>query len=575
MNEGFWVVFQVLGGLAVFLLGMRIMTEGLRRATGERLRAVLERSTQSRLTGLGLGSLLGFLAHSSATTVMTVGFLNAGLLGLLQSLPVFYGANIGTTLSMQLIAFRLSDFAFVAITAGFFLHLGVRDERVRHGAWALLGFGLLFWGMAVMSDSLQPHRDTLAHFLSAVDGRSVTGFLYGLLTAALVTAVIQSSGAVIGICFALAAAGVFTSLEQVYPIILGAHIGTSVTAIVASVGGNRDARRGAMGNLTFNLGNVALGIIAAPFFLWLIPRWTDDLVHQIAHVHTSVMVVAAFLFLPFLRHKAKLLRRIIPVTPEEPRRSYLDYRIISQPENSLVSVLRELGRSLDLCRHSLAEVRAYMDKPSSQHLRVVHHNEITVNDLKEAIGIYIEALTRRYLSRRQRLMIQYLTHISTDVERVGDHVDSLATLTAERIQAREKGSLEEMLAMQRELTEHAIAITAQTAEQLAEGMEEFADPAKEILTACDRYVARSQPFQKKFNEQVAHHEVTAQDGLYFSEFCLGLDRLVRHCRRIAEELRQPFFGIKQKKFDRVELPLDSQQPPPKPKGKRGTKSENS
>jgi phosphate:Na+ symporter len=305
-QESLFLSFTILGGLALFLFGMQLMTEGLRLAAGERLRLIIYRGTGNRLAGLGLGTGLGFLMHSSATTVMTVGFINAGLLSLVHSLPVIMGANIGTTLSMQLISFRLTDYALMAVALGFLVSVAAPSSLVRNIGRSLLGFGLLFNGMDLMSGAIAPHGDLLLPWLSRLDGSTWSGMLLGTLLAWLFTAVVQSSGATIGMIFVLISAGVFTSLQQVYPIVLGAHLGTTTTALIAALGCGIEARRGAVANLLFNGFNVTLALLAAPLLIAAMEFSSDDVVRQTANLHTAIMVIAAVLLLPVTRPIAGL-----------------------------------------------------------------------------------------------------------------------------------------------------------------------------------------------------------------------------------------------------------------------------
>ncbi len=563
ISDGFFLTFLILGGLALFLLGMSLMTEGLRTAVGERLRELLRRGTCKPTAALGLGTLLGFLAHSSATTVMTVGFLNAGLLSLAQSLPVFFGANVGTTLSMQLISFRLTDYAYAAVALGFFIQLLVPAPAVKSCGRALMGFGLLFWGMATMSGAIEPHREFLAQYLSAVDGATWLGMFYGVLLATLVTLVIQSSGAVIGICFALASAGVFVSLEQVLPIVLGAHIGTSGTALVASIGASRDARRGAAGNLLFNLFNVALAIALAPVLLWGIPLLSSDLVHQIAHLHTAVMAIAAVVLMPFIPGYVRLLRRLIAVKTDEGRASNLDYELIPMPENALRASMRELGRSLDLCAENLRAVRCLLREFNSGSARHIRRNEATINELKDAVNAYIGDLVGRYLSRRQALLAQYLVHVSCDVERVGDHIDHLCDSIVAQQKRAEARYEDELCGFLEQSIDGALAVLDATSFSLNCDQPDYSVTAERILALRDTYAEHSARVRQSVDDKVARHEVTAIVGLFFSDFGLSLDRMVRHCRMIANEEKQPFFALKDAKLNIVEPSLKEKRLPKK------------
>jgi len=313
------LAFLVLGGLALFVFGMSVMTDGLRRAAGMHLRAVLHRSTRSRFAGLGLGTVLGALVHSSAATVMLVGFVNAGLMTFSQTVPAMLGANIGTTISMQIVSFKIGTYCYVAITIGFILQMAGRRERTRNIGRALLGFGLLFLGMNTMSDAIRPHRDSLVPLLAGVDGATPLGLLAGIALSTALTAIWQSSGATVGICFALVTAGVFTRFEQVFPIVLGAHIGTCTTALLGSFGTGIEARRCSVSHLLFNLFNVALAVAMRHTWFEYIPYLSSDLIRQTAHFHTGVMIAATVLVLPVPWLHTWITRHVLwsrkPATP--------------------------------------------------------------------------------------------------------------------------------------------------------------------------------------------------------------------------------------------------------------------
>ena len=192
--------------------------------------------TTRKLSGIGLGTLIATLVHSSATTVMVVGFINAGLMTLAQSIPVVLGANIGTTISMQAISFSLGKYALFAVTLGFITSMVAQNPKTRKIGLSVMGFGLLFLGMNLMSDAIKPYRDLLKPVMASISGETTRGLVLGILMSVLLTSIIQSSGATIGMAFALVQAGVLTSVEQTMPIILGAHIGTCATALLGSIG---------------------------------------------------------------------------------------------------------------------------------------------------------------------------------------------------------------------------------------------------------------------------------------------------------------------------------------------------
>lgn len=555
--------FTLLGGLALFLFGMQLMTDGLRMAAGDRLRVIIYRGTSNRLVGLGLGTGLGFLMHSSATTVMTVGFVNAGLLTLANSLPVFMGANVGTTLSMQLISFRLTDYALLAVAVGFLVSMAGPRPSLRHVGRGLLGFGLLFLGMDLMSGAIGPHRDALVPWLSHIDGATWSGMLLGTLVAWLLTAVIQSSGATIGMTFVLITAGAFTSLQQVYPIVLGAHLGTTTTALIAALGCGTEGRRGAVGNLLFNVFNVALALLAAPLFITAVEQTSGDLVRQTANLHTAIMMTAALVLLPFTSRLVGLLRTLLPARGPLAEPGQLDPQWLKLPENALVAVIRESRRSLDLLVHSLRQARTFVQQPDARAGPAsIRSTEQAVNEIRDATHDYLARLTERYLSRRQRLLAQYLSRITSDVERIGDYVMHLVTLTEQQRRTPQAEFDEETVAALLAMFDHAEVVLVATRDSMDLDVASFPAAAHAIEAARDAFSERSQALRQAVNDRVALHEVTAIAGIYFGNLTLSLDALVRHCRLIAREQQQPYFALKPAKLDRVEPPATVKHRPP-------------
>jgi phosphate:Na+ symporter len=554
-EQSFFLAFTILGGLALFLFGMQLMTDGLRLAAGDRLRVIIYRSTGNRVAGLGLGTALGFLMHSSATTVMAVGFINAGLLSLLHSIPVFMGANVGTTLSMQLISFKLTDYALVGVALGFLLMLAGPTPLLRNIGRSLLGFGLLFEGMALMSGAIQPHREALLPWLSHFDGATWSGMLLGTLLAWSFTAIVQSSGATIGMTFVLITAGVFTSLEQVYPIILGAHLGTTTTALIASLGCGIEGRRGAVANLLFNGFNVLLGLIAAPLFIAGMELTSSEVLRQTANLHTALMVVAAAILLPFTRQIERLLRAILRSRQPAAEPSFLDPRFITLPENALTAVIRESRRSLRLNSASLHAAGNFVAQPGELRApAVVASNESAVNEIRDATHDYLARLTERYLSRRQRLLAQYLSRIASDVERIGDHVEHLVTLTRQKRRMPNAEFDADTRSALLELFQRADKVLDATIESMDPDAAAFPGSAQAIERARDEFSEHSQRIRQAVNDRVARHEVSAIAGIFFGNLTLSLDALVRHCRLIAREQQQPYFALKPAKLDREEPP---------------------
>lgn len=547
----FFLVFSVLGGLAIFIFGMNVMTDGLRQAAGHRLRDILARTTSNRWLGLGLGSLLGLLIHSSGTSVMLVGFVNAGLMTLVQAIPVVLGANLGTTISMQAISFRLGDFAFFIITIGFIMRMAMPDAKYKQIGLAVLGFGLLFLGMNIMSDAIKPHRETLAPLLEGITADTYRGLFLGVLLATAITAIIQSSGATIGMAFALVQAGVFTSIEQTFPIVLGAHIGTCATAMLSSIGANIQARRCAFSHLLFNIYNVAFCILFRGFFLWLMPLTSSDVLRQTANLHTAAMLIPGLFLMPFTVQFGKLITKIIPSRKPEPQPSYLEEQWLEYPEKALEASILELQRVARICSRSLMlSAETVLFTHSRKTVAEIKMNERIVNEVKTSMKAYLSALTHRYLSKRQAILIQHIDRCMIDLERIGDHIDSMCDLSLRRQQIPDAIVDSESLDMLFDLYAKGLKIFRAVIESLNPELKSLQEQAEKILRLRDEYVQLSMNTKAAFTDKVAQRLITPIGGFYFSEYIAGLDRIVKHSKSIALAERQPQFWIKRKKLDR-------------------------
>jgi len=551
--------FSILGGLALFIFGMNLMSGGLRSFAGANLRRILARATRNRLNGMGLGTLVGFLVQSSAATVMVVGFINAGLMTLGQSVPVMLGANIGTTLSMQLISFKLTDYCFVAIAVGFLLKVSAPKARIKSAGKAMLGFGLLFLGMSTMSAAIAPHRDAFVPLFEHINGATPLGMLYGILLAAAITGIIQSSGAMIGMSFALIEAGVIADLSGVFPIIIGANIGTCVTALLGGIGTHIDARRSAISHLLFNIFSTILAALAAPLFYRWIPVIGGDLIHQAANANTIKMVITALLVLPFAPLHAALVRRLVPSRKTPPQPSYLDEALIPMPEQALHASMRELRRMVNLCRESLALDEQLLHTKNVRAIRTVEQNEKTIDAVKLAFHDYLTQITSRFLSRRQAILAQHLNRCMTEIERIGDHIKVLCRLN------RKTGRYSQhtfFIPCRNQLTglyAQINQILTNLSDSLDPEHENYEEMAKKILSARKNYMEKKDATKKLITERAGRDELPPLLGIYLNEYLLTFSKIARHCKAIAGAQQNPFFWLKQHKLDRAAKPYTEEQ----------------
>jgi phosphate:Na+ symporter len=552
-------VFSVAGGLALFIFGMHTMTAGLRGFAGANLRRILARATRNRLHGLGLGTLIGFLVQSSAATVMMVGFISAGLMTLSQSVPVMLGANIGTTLSMQLVSFKLADWCFAAIALGFLLKAAVPQPRIKAAGAALLGFGLLFLGMSTMSGAIAPYRETFIPVFEQIDGSSAGGMICGILLATGITAIIQSSGAVIGMTFALIEAGVITDLPGAFPIIVGANIGTCVTALIGSIGTHIDARRSAISHLLFNLFSTAAAALAAPLFYRWIPMLGSDPVHQAANANTVKMVVTALMVLPFAPLHAALVRRLVPSRKAPPQPTFLDDSLIPKPEQALHAVLRELRRMTEVCRASLAFDEQLLDEKDSRAVHAVFQNEKTVDAVKLAMTDYLMAITSRFLSHRQAVLAQHLDRCMTEIERIGDHLKVICRLNARLAPYRKHAFFIPCRDRLKELYVCINRLLGHLSDSLDPAHENYEETAAAILADRKKCMEKKESIKQLITEHVGRNKMPPRLGIYLNEYQMTFSKIARHCKTIAGEQKSPFFWLKQHKLNRAADPYTEEE----------------
>lgn len=360
MNTVLTSVFGIAGGLAMFLFGMTGMSEALQKAAGEKMKAVLSFLTRNRVMGALAGALVtAVLQSSSATTVMTIGFVSAGLMTLSQAISVIFGANIGTTMTAQLIAFQISDYIYPIIFAGFLIQFLSKKENVKNIGLVIFYFGLLFEGIEIMSSVMKPVANSpiFTELMGKVKDIPILGILLGLG----MTLIVQSSSATIAILQSFAAQagpdGVSSviGLAGAIPILLGDNIGTTITALLASIGQSRDARRTAIAHSVFNITGTMVFAFFIPqfaaFVRWISPKGPEISVisRQIANAHTTFNVVCTLVWVPLLPLMVKIVKGIIPDrqgAPARKRESALDIRVISQPAAALTLVCTEIRREL-------------------------------------------------------------------------------------------------------------------------------------------------------------------------------------------------------------------------------------
>jgi phosphate:Na+ symporter len=469
-------LLALFGGMALLLYGIQLVGEGFQRAAGGRLRYLLTHLTRNRFAAVLSGALVtAIIQSSSATTVMLIGFVSAGLIPFAQTMGVILGADIGTTFTVQLIAFRVTDYALLLVGAGFTVIFFGKRRVVKDLGTALLGFGLIFLGLKVMIDGMAPLRASglAQQILVTLAGTP----LAGILTAAVLTALVHSSAAVIGLAIALAAEGLLP-LKDAVAVVLGANIGTCATALMASVGARPDAKRVAAAHIAFKVLGVALVYpFVDPFTRWIAATAADP-GRQIANAHTVFNVGISALFLPFQSLAARLITTLVPEEEEGDnpfRTRYLDERALGQPALAVGQATREALRMADVVQGMFRDAIVVFRTNNRELLEDVERRDDQVDYLEREIKIFLTRLGREAMSADLSRREVALLSVVVNLENIGDIIDkNLMELARKKVyQARrfsEAGEAEivEFHAMIGKNLERAIAAFAASDRTLAQ-----------------------------------------------------------------------------------------------------------
>ncbi|MCF6466125.1 Na/Pi cotransporter family protein [Clostridium sp. Cult2] len=442
------IALPVLGGLGLFLYGMNLMGTGLQKAAGEKLKKLIEILTNNRFMGVIVGALVTVVIQSSsATTVMVIGFVNAGLMTLSQAVGVIMGANIGTTITAQLIAFKLTDFAPLAVAVGVGVWIATSRKKAKNLAEILIGFGILFIGMDMMGNGLKPlaGNPIFSNIMISLEDPFL-GILVGLG----LTTIVQSSSASIGLLQALASQGLI-GLNIAFPILFGDNIGTTTTALISSVGTNKTAKRAAVIHFLFNLVGtiIFMTILRSPIESIVLKISPNDIQRQIANAHTLFNLLNVAIQLPFARLLVKAAIKIIPGDVEEATEAglkYLDLRIIETPSIALGQVTKEVLRMGKIVEENLVVAAKAFRNKDEKMTQEVFSQEKVINRLERDIVEYLVELSNAPLTDEQHIQVNILINVVNDIERVGDHADNIAELAQvvvdERLQFSD-GAIEE------------------------------------------------------------------------------------------------------------------------------------
>lgn len=529
------MIIGLLGGLALFLYGMTSMSEGLKNAAGAKMQNILSKVTSIPVLGILVGTLVTLVIQSSsATTVMVVSFVNAGLMTLKQAISVILGANIGTTITAQLIAFNLSDYFFIFIIVGFFMGFLSKNSVVKYIGQFSLGFGILLMGLSFMSSSMEPLKDspTFMHLILEYGDITIIGFVIGML----LTMILQSSSATIGILIALSFNNLMP-LETAIAVVLGLNVGTCATTLLASIGTTIGAKRAAVAHLIFNVSGAVLCMLILPWFTQFIEiiTPTHSLAVQIANAHTIFNIANTVIFYPLIGTLANLVTRLLPdKTPPKPSvTKYIDPRVLETPAMAINLTKEEMHNLGQItCDNLELAMNAFISMDTKYTKKIIETEE-NIDIITKEIIEYLAKITRRELTPEQAQDYNLLLHAVSDIERVGDHSENIAELLNNGMENGIKMSDTAV----NELAEMAELVVSTFRIAIEAFEEKDLHKAQMVMTMEDKIDYMEKALRQKHIDRLSEGRCQPLAGIIFLDVNNTLERIGDHATNIAKVVR--------------------------------------
>ena len=537
--------FSLLGGLALFLYGMQMMSNGLEAAAGNKMKQILEKLTANRFLGVLVGAgITAVIQSSSATTVMVVGFVNSGMMTLRQAVWIIMGANIGTTITGQLIALDVSAIAPLLAFLGVALVVFVKKQKVHHYGLILAGLGILFVGMDMMSTSMMPLRDSEA-FVALMT--KFSNPVLGILAGAIFTAVIQSSSASVGILQALATSGLIGLGNAVY-VLFGQNIGTCITAILAAIGTNRNAKRTTIIHLMFNI--IGTTIFTTICILTPLTNVIEGLTPgnpaaQIANMHTLFNVVTTLLLLPFGTYLAKLATKILPEKKDEnadvmhmefirPMETKRDTQI-GLSAIAVTSIRKEVHRMMTMARENVDKSFQAVKEGSTALLEDVREREEYIDFLNKEISKYISKTLVNESNPRDSKYISALFKVCGNVERIGDHAMNICEYTKliERQKISFSSEVKREIDEMRKICDQAIDYLAEIGQEPGQK-----EDIKAIVDIEQKIDDMTEDYRQKQLERMQKGTCSEEGCIIYSEMLTDFERIGDHILNIGQEMEE-------------------------------------
>lgn len=524
------VIFWLLAGLALFLYGIDMMSQALRKAAGPSIRKAFNFVSRTRFHGLLVGTIItGFIQSSSATTVMVVGFISAGLLKFSQSIGIILGANIGATITPQITAFKIDEIALPLIGIGF-LFTFFKRRALRQTGFAVMGFGVLFFGLILMKFAVKGYSADIQAWLSLYVGTSFSGQLIAFLVAAAATAVIQSSAATVAMLQVIALTAGNMGFEFFIPMIVGAQVGTCITAMLASLQSSLSAKRAAVAHLVFNIFGALITLVLYRFYVWVVPMTSTEIVRQIANVHLFSRVVNVALFLPFTTVYGRFITRILPGKDRfNAAPQFLDFEQVKHPEIAIKSASLEIMRMYENSLEMLDNaVTAFIERDSAAVADVLKY-ETLVDDLYKTTGEFLIMVSKAKMPLELSPLPALWMHLMGDVERIGDHAENIVELLQVQAPAPVRFSESEI-----EDINQTLGLVQQMGSAVQKAMEdEGTDHMLEVLELKEKVNAAVDLILDSHVHRLEKGTTTSTGGIIFVELIINLRRVANHLRNIA------------------------------------------
>lgn len=530
------VIISLAGGLGLFLFGMELMSKSIEKVAGAKLRRILEIFTTNRFAGLIVGIVFtGIIQSSSACTTMVVSFVNAGLMNLSQAAGVIMGANIGTTVTSQLVSINLSEIAPVILLLGVVVSMFCSKQNIKQAMEVIIGFGVLFVGLQTMSDAMAGFRDDpqIVELLA-----SLTNPFLATLTGFVITAIIQSSSVTVSIVLLMANQELL-ELPITLFIIMGCNIGSCVTALLASLSGKKDAKRAAMIHFLFNvIGTILMYIvllIAIDPIVELIKSFSADNGRFVANAHTIIKVTQVIILFPFANWIVMLASWCIPGEDkkvnyrESYQLKYIGEKVVFNPATAVVEVIKELERMASLANENLNRAMNALITLDEEDIEEVYEVEKNINFLNHAITDYLVKINQSTLPIEDLKSIGALFHVANDIERIGDHAENVADAARQRkeegitISKDAQKELGELLEMVNKIIQYAIDMFVKSDES----------HMQEIIRLEDMVDEKERALQCAHVERLTRGECSPAAGMIFSDVISGLERVSDHATNIA------------------------------------------